>query len=271
MKPRILGICKVVLILSLIISGNYALIPANGFAQDSTDIKAVTMHFEWPAGTEALVKTEKVREKKQGVHKQRIEASASFKMRVSRLKNSNLAIAFKPHGSSPDIRVNGKAAANEWNAVVGFWIGQEFEVGALYEAQAPAPLPLPGTPTVMMNSEISVVGKPFKCQTDKDSPLCVRLKTVTRPDQAEVKSVLESFLKKATEAAGREMRIIYKELDIITKIDMVTEIDTLKPHEYKMEKEVVATMIGPDGKESKGSLLDKRHSVYTYLTKAARE
>jgi hypothetical protein len=155
-------------------------------------------------------------------------------------------------------------AANQWNAIVAFWIDQEFEADTIYETEAPAPLPLPGAPSVMLKSEITVVGEPFPCTSGKDRPLCIRLDTESRPDQAEVKPILEAFLKKAAEAAGKDMTILYKELDVITRISLVTEMDTLKPREYTMEKEVNATMIGPGGEEKRGSQVDRRHAVYTY-------
>jgi hypothetical protein len=154
-------------------------------------------------------------------------------------------------------------AGNDWNAMVGFWAGQSLEPGEAYESEGRAPLPLPGSPTVDMLTHITVEG-PIPCDGSKGKPLCVRLTTTANPDAAQIKEALEKFMKEAARAAGAAIQVRYKEMDIKTSTILLTEIGTLKPHDYRTEKAIRTTIIAPDSTEQRVSQIERRHTVYSY-------
>jgi hypothetical protein len=155
------------------------------------------------------------------------------------------------------------AVESHWSSLVGFWAGQRLEPGELYESKGKAPLPLPGAPTVEMVSHIEVEG-PFPCDGGKGRPLCARIRTSARFDEVQIRKAIEGFMREATEVAGASLQIRYKDMDVSTTLVLVTEISTLRPYDYRTEKTVRITIVGPDGKEQKASQIERRHSVYTY-------
>lgn len=135
-------------------------------------------------------------------------------------------------------------AAQEWNALVGTWIGAELEVGAAYELEAEEPIPMLGNVMVPYRYELGVSAR-VPCTPGASETGCVELILRSHPDPEAIQPHLTAFVQRMLDAAGPGVTIppiAYRQLEIETEIVVVSEPATLTPHALTITRMVDATM-----------------------------
>lgn len=154
-------------------------------------------------------------------------------------------------------------AAEEWNAVVGFWIEAELELGSWYELEAEEPLPLLGNRMVPYVYEFAATRR-LPCREAHPEPRCVELILRSAPESGAIAAVLEGFLAGLLSEAGEGVPpLSYRDLSIVNEIVLVTEPRGLVPHRVSMRQDVAAVM-EVAGEEQEGGQTRIRVHRYTY-------
>jgi hypothetical protein len=135
-------------------------------------------------------------------------------------------------------------AAQEWNALVGTWVGAELEVGAAYELQADEPLPMLGNVLVPFRYELGASGR-VPCHPEATTPDCVELIIRSYPDPEQLQAHLEAFLRRMVEAAGPDAGVpplTYDDLALETEVVLVARPEDLVPFSLSSYRSVEVSM-----------------------------
>lgn len=153
-------------------------------------------------------------------------------------------------------------AAQEWNILVGFWIGGHLQLGEIYEDETQMPFPLIPGATVSATTAFQAFAR-IPCDEESTTRDCVELRLVTMPDPDALAELLAHFLH--TQAADPDERI--SDMTMRVEVSLVTEPSTLLPHALEVTREAVLQMEGPDGaRQQRG--LDIRSTVYRYRNRS---
>lgn len=153
------------------------------------------------------------------------------------------------------------SAAEDWNVLVGAWVGAEFEVGSAYGAEVTEHLPLFGGIELPMTYELGAVRR-LPCDSSDAGAGCVELQMITRPAPDAVREVVDRLFAamqspEATEAARSA------EFDVENTVVLVARPETLLPYHLVVTKEVkLAMTIG--GKRDDAYQLDIREQRFRY-------
>lgn len=130
------------------------------------------------------------------------------------------------------------SSAEEWNALVGTWIGADLEVGAVYEFEEASELPiLPGVEIPFLVEFAAVARVP--CTPGESQPRCVQLEMVSVPDEeALAEAIVE--LGRRFGVPAEEMREVVARMSVETSALLITEPETLRPHLMEITKLVIA-------------------------------
>jgi len=154
------------------------------------------------------------------------------------------------------------SAAQEWNLLVGTWVGGALEPGAVYGYEAEEPVPLIPGASVPMEYEFALTER-TPCTEDTKATDCVVLEMYSAPDPEAMRKLLEEFLRRlAPETLPGA--IAFEELDILNTIVVILDPRTLLPHYLYTEKAVEGTIRGPGGEVQQISQVDERTSTFTY-------
>jgi hypothetical protein len=158
--------------------------------------------------------------------------------------------------------VLGSLAAQEWNALVGTWIGGELEVGAAYASEGEEPLPIFGGATMKFDYEFGALRR-MSCDstTTPATRDCVELQFISRPDSAAMREFLGRFLRELIPDSIAS--VAFQELDVVTVVTLVTRPESLIPMSLVMTKEISGT-ISAEGETGEVYQLDVRSQKYTY-------
>ena len=155
------------------------------------------------------------------------------------------------------------AAAQEWNLVVGTWVGADWEVGAAYEYSAEEPIPyLPGQ-KVKMNYEFAAVER-VPCAGSEREARCVELFMRSAPDSAAFAGLLRTLF----ETIAPDQRSAVEGLQnmrAVNELTVIAEPATLRPHSVELIK-FVEVGVAPSSGDAGGKTmrLDRRAASYTY-------
>ncbi len=153
------------------------------------------------------------------------------------------------------------ATAQEWNALVGMWVGADLELGELYAFEEQTPVPIIPGATVKMNSEFSVEER-VPCVENETEQRCVLIRLYSEPDTASVRTVLQQFMDRVASSARTDLPI-FESLSIKSELILVTRPETLVPYRMELTKEVEGT--GRLGDErSSFSQIEERRYRYVY-------
>jgi len=196
----------------------------------------------------------------------RIQDAAAFKARLDSL----FAPAFAREGSTGQASALFQSmlseqtlealAANEWNTLVGMWVGADLELEAVYGFEEEVPIALLPGETVRMNSEFAIVDR-LPCTEDVPTPDCVEIQLFSYPDEEAMKAVLRRFMQRV--AGDAAAAFVIEALEIENELLLVTEPATLLPHRAVIVKSVRA--VGrQSGEPSEFSQTDVRTYTFTY-------
>lgn len=119
-------------------------------------------------------------------------------------------------------------AADEWNALVGAWVGAELDAGDPLSLESSFQSPFfPGV-TIPLELEFVLVGR-VPCHARDTETRCVELGMSSAPDQAVLREALTDFLQRAG-APADQVDAIFAQMNVQTHVRVVTEPETLRPH-----------------------------------------
>lgn len=127
-------------------------------------------------------------------------------------------------------------AAQEWNALIGTWIGADLELGAVYEATESAPIPIFPGKSLPMVTQYNVAER-VECVEGSGRLDCVELRMVSTPDADSVKALMKEIMQNAVNMPEAP---VFEQFDLETSIVLIAEPATLLPHYYSMVKTVTA-------------------------------
>jgi hypothetical protein len=152
--------------------------------------------------------------------------------------------------------------AQEWNALVGTWVGADLELGQVYELEEQAPVPIIPDATVKMVSEFAVEAR-VPCAEDAQEKQCVQIHLYAEPDSAAMKAVLQQFMERIAGSGAAAQVPVFDDLSIRSELLLITRPETLVPHYLELVKTVEGR--GRLGSESAPfSQTDRRRYWYTY-------
>ena len=151
--------------------------------------------------------------------------------------------------------------ADEWNAVVGSWLGGvELQLGQEYETTAREPIPMMPGEQVIMRKSFSA-SRRVDCRRGGVDRDCVELIFTSSTDPDDTKQVLQAALSRLGDQALSGM--VFKTIEIETKILVVTEPNGLLPHRYKLTKTVRG--VAAIGQEERTlDQIDERETTYEW-------
>ena len=152
-------------------------------------------------------------------------------------------------------------AAEQWNAIVGTWADAELALGSAYEAQIREPVPVvPGT-EVMMNYTFEVK-ELVSCERGGTRRECAALEMHSIADPEDTAKMIEAIIDRIAGQALTEQPVITS-LDMDNTLQVVTEPNGLIPHQYKLIKNLRATVRIGD-REREMVQVDTTEAAYSY-------
>jgi hypothetical protein len=153
-------------------------------------------------------------------------------------------------------------AAQNWNAGVGIWVGADFELGAVYESEEPAPIPFFPGEILPMVTQFEIVGR-VPCIEDSNSKDCVELHLVAAPDEAALKALLKKMMDMAINLPAGNAPV-FEEMKVETEITLIAEPGTLIPHWYSQTKTTGGSFRAGNERGS-FSQVEEQTATYTYV------
>ena len=153
------------------------------------------------------------------------------------------------------------SAAQDWNLLVGTWVGAELEVGQAYVTSGEEPVPVFQNANVRFDYEFAVLRR-LSCDsvaapTARD---CVELQMVSKPDSAAMRQLIEKLTTSLVpDAAG----VVFTNFSLENVVTLVARPETLLPVFLSVYKEVTTAARG-EGKEEKLLQIDVRTHWYHY-------
>ncbi|HEX5581261.1 MAG TPA: hypothetical protein VFX39_06745 [Gemmatimonadaceae bacterium] len=132
------------------------------------------------------------------------------------------------------------SAAEEWNLLVGTWVGAEWEVGAVYEASGEQSTPFFPGRAVRMNYEFSAVER-APCVEDGSEQDCVLLAMRVTPDSAALESLLQEFVRTVAPEGVAEIADVLRNTRTTNEVLVLTRPGTLQPYWLEVVKRVEVT------------------------------
>jgi hypothetical protein len=154
------------------------------------------------------------------------------------------------------------SAAQEWNALVGTWVGAELEVGEVYGSEGEEPIPLFQNATVKFEYEFSAVRR-MSCDSlaAPKARDCIELEMVSRPDTAAMRELLQRFMGTLAPDAAKDMG--FTDFGVENVVTLVARPESLLPVSLVVAKEVTGT-VRAEGKTERVYQLDVKSQRYIY-------
>lgn len=153
-------------------------------------------------------------------------------------------------------------AAEEWNALVGTWIGGQLEVGEVYSTEGEEPIPIFQNAVVKFEYEFSALRRmPCDSIAKPAARDCIELQMVSRPDSAAMRQLLQRLLgaivPDSAVAAG------FTDFNVENVVTLVARPESLLPVHLTVSKEVTGA-VREKGKTEKLYQIEVRTQKYTY-------
>jgi hypothetical protein len=154
------------------------------------------------------------------------------------------------------------AVAQEWNALVGTWVGGELEVGEAYLTEGDEPIPAFGNAIVRFEYEFAALRR-MSCDSvgAPSARDCVELQMVSKPDSAGMRQLLERVMGSLAPDVAKDMG--FADFKVENVITLVARPESLLPVSLVVSKEVTG-IVRSEGKTEKVYQLDVKSQKYTY-------
>jgi len=118
--------------------------------------------------------------------------------------------------------------ADDWNLLVGQWLGAELEDDGVYEAEIETPIPALGNQLVKSLAQIEFTGR-VNCDSADQTQACVRLSYHSQTDAVAVTELLRKMV-----PPGQPVPEL--NISVVLDLELVTDPDTLLPYFTKQTK-----------------------------------
>lgn len=154
------------------------------------------------------------------------------------------------------------SAAQEWNAIVGTWIGGEVELGQAYESEGEEPIPVFAGTMMKFDYQFGALRR-LSCDSvaAPNARDCVEMRFVSRPDSAAMRQFLSQFMNSVMPDSAASL--VFSQLTLENVITLITRPETLLPVSMVMTKEFSGTL-QVAGKQERLYQLDVRSQHYSY-------
>ena len=156
------------------------------------------------------------------------------------------------------------AAAQEWNALAGTWVGAVWEVGEVYEASTDEPSPMIPGLKVPMRHEFSAAER-VQCTDVETARRCIRLEMTSEPDSAELLKVITEFMKSL---APKDANVVgaFRSMRVGNELTVIADPNNLRPYAMELVKVVeIQVAGGPNEPTGRTRRVDIRTARYTYI------
>jgi len=153
-------------------------------------------------------------------------------------------------------------AAEQWNSIVGTWVGADWVVGEAYGASSEEELPLLPGLRVPMEFEFSAAERLPCTERGRDSA-CVLLRMYSAPDSVAFRAVVSELVKQMGVNAG-DIAEALAGMRMESTIELLVEPGSLRPHRVTQTKFVVVPGPGGSASAPANRRLDVRRAVYRY-------
>ena len=151
--------------------------------------------------------------------------------------------------------------AEEWNKLVGTWVGIEGETGALFEGTMSVPVPMLQGQEIPLDFQFAVA-ETCPCEEDGAKDDCVRLVYTSRTDPEAARESVTAIMQSL---GGEELEELdFDSLKVTTSIQTVLEPESMRLHRIIYEKAVKLEMAGPDGEAEPGEQIETEWYYFTY-------
>lgn len=144
--------------------------------------------------------------------------------------------------------------ADEWNMVVGQWLGAELEDDGVYEAEFETPMPALGNQPVRTVASYEFVGR-VNCDSSDKAASCAKLLFHAETDPVSVTEMLRKMIPEGQPVPDFKMSIVHD-------LELVTDPDTLLPYYVRQVKNTSSPMETPEGM---ATIRQVEESEYRYL------
>jgi hypothetical protein len=155
------------------------------------------------------------------------------------------------------------AAAQDWNAVAGTWVGADWEVGAIYEASTEEPVPMfPGLKMPMQYQFRAAERVP--CTERETARRCVRLEMNSEPDSVAMRKFINDLM---TTIAPKDVNVLamFRSMRVANELTVIADPRDLRPYFFELVKAVEAeTAGGPNEPPGRTVQIDIRTARYKY-------
>lgn len=153
------------------------------------------------------------------------------------------------------------SSAKQWDGIVGFWIGEDLEIGVTYEAEGTAPHPLvPNVPIAMKLTYGATRRVP--CGTESEVPKCIELFWTSEVGGDQIQKLARDLADRLGDESERQKIESLQFTMIKEEIRLVTEPDTLVPHYFEFRKTIEGRG-GPNDADRDGRI-DYQESIFRY-------
>lgn len=152
-----------------------------------------------------------------------------------------------------------KGVRESWAMLVGFWAGNDLELGQDYESDSVVPVPAVPGATLRLKVDVRAVRR-AACPGRPDR-WCVELWMRSRPDPEDAIRLVNALV----ERVGAAQAGAVGDLTTVTEVTLLTEPSTLTPHRLEIRKS--SGMTAPDGIR-KISRVDSQTWTYAYPAEA---
>ena len=156
------------------------------------------------------------------------------------------------------------AAAQDWNALAGTWVGAVWEVGEVYEASTDEPSPIIPGLKVPMRHEFSAAER-VPCTAVETARRCIRLEMTSEPDSAELLKVITEFMRSL---APKDANVVgaFRSMRVANELTVVADPNNLRPYAMELVKVVEIQVAGsPNEQAGRTRRVDIRSARYTYI------
>jgi hypothetical protein len=132
-------------------------------------------------------------------------------------------------------------AAEEWNALVGTWIGGELEVGEVYGTEGEEPIPVFQNAVIKFEYEFSAVRRlPCDSIARPTARDCIELEMMSRPDSAAMRQLVQRVLGAiVADSAGGAA---FTDFNVENVVTLVARPESLLPVHLTVSKEVTGAV-----------------------------
>jgi len=164
-------------------------------------------------------------------------------------------------------------ASEEWNLLVGVWVGEAMVTGQTYTDNSRAAIPFLGGQELDMKVERRLARR-LPCHAEDTERRCVELQMVSSPDSEQVKQMLDAMLSQLSKAQpGVPAQLAVREFEMENKISLITEPDRLLPHRLVKQRRTRVKMSAGAGPEIEATDVEEDTYDFSYdavATGAAR-